>query len=105
MQCTWQLQCYKTYIYNATWQHGEKTGGNTQRGEETGDKGRVNYIMQHGSMERRLGATWQHGEETGGKGRVNFSLGPRPKTNPSADCFQYCACVIHAGWGLGTRLG
>ena len=36
------------------------------------------------------------------------SLGPRPKTNPSADCFQYCVHYtgsdIRAGWGLGTRL-
>ena len=36
------------------------------------------------------------------------SLGPRPKTNPSADCFQYHACYtgidVCAKWGLGTRL-
>ena len=45
-----------------------------------------------------------------------YSLGPRPKTYPSTDCFQYRfqyrACIpawytgndICAGWGLGTRL-
>ena len=33
------------------------------------------------------------------------SLGPRPITNPSTDCFQYCRSDIHAAWwGLGTRL-
>ena len=36
------------------------------------------------------------------------SLGPRPKTNPSTDHFQYpvrfTESDIHAGWGLGTRL-
>ena len=41
--------------------------------------------------------------------REDNSLGPRPKTNPSADCFQYPTLYtgsdIHAGWGLGTRLG
>ena len=42
------------------------------------------------------------------------SLGPRPKTNPSTDCFQYTGSnidggcglgmrLIHAGWDLGTR--
>ena len=40
---------------------------------------------------------------------VEPSLGPRPKTNPSADRFQYRARYtgsdIRAGWGLGTRLG
>ena len=37
---------------------------------------------------------------------IYTSLGPRPKTNPSADCFQYryTGSNIHAGWGLGTRL-
>ena len=36
-----------------------------------------------------------------------FSLSPRPKTNPSADRFQYRVYTgsdIRAGWGLGTRL-
>ena len=38
-------------------------------------------------------------------GNIHASLGPRPKTNPSADRFQYRACYtgsdIHAGevWG------
>ena len=34
------------------------------------------------------------------------SLGPRPKTNPSADHFpaRYIGSNIHAEWGLGTRL-
>ena len=41
--------------------------------------------------------------------RVGTSLSPRPKTNPSADHFQYhvryTGSDIRAGWGLGTRLG
>ena len=40
---------------------------------------------------------------------VVLSLGPRPKTNPSADRFQfparYTGSDMHTGWGLGTRLG
>ena len=36
------------------------------------------------------------------------SLGPRPKTNPSTDHFQYCTCYtgsdICTGWGLKRRL-
>ena len=36
------------------------------------------------------------------------SLGPRPKTNPSTDRFQYCmrytGSDIRTGWGLGMRL-
>ena len=39
--------------------------------------------------------------------KIGSSLGPRPKTNPSADRFQYraryTASDTHAGWGLGTR--
>ena len=41
-------------------------------------------------------SSWSRGKDV-----VRFSLGPRPKTNPSVDRFQY----ICAGWGLGTRLG
>ena len=40
--------------------------------------------------------------------KYKCSLGSRPKTNPSADRFQYRARYtgsdICAGWGLGTRL-
>ena len=37
-------------------------------------------------------------------GVVKGSLGPRPKTNPSVDHFQYTVSDTRAGWGLGTRL-
>ena len=41
-------------------------------------------------------------------GTMKPSLGPRPKTDPSADHFQYPARYtgsdIRTGWGLGTRL-
>ena len=37
--------------------------------------------------------------------KASASLGPRPKTTPSADRFQYCALYWKQYVGLGTRLG
>ena len=43
--------------------------------------------------------TWANADDV----TSNPSLGPRPKTNPSADRF-YTGSDIRAGWGLGMRL-